>query len=350
MYILRPVTPNLRPALRQHFYQLRQGQGRMATIRKRGKSWRAELCVNTVRDSRTFDTKSEAMTWAVAREAELKVVAPGEDDHSKRTGPDLFGRYLKEVSSIKRGAKWEKIRLLKFMDYHHFKRPLRQITPDHIAHWKQERLKSVSPSTVRREMNLLSHCFETARKDWRWLSDNPCTDVSKPPDGKARDRLISNDEITLIRHALGWPVDGVAATKMQSVAVGFMFAIETGMRMGEICGLTHEDIVGSVATLRQTKNGTARRVPLSKRAVELLSFVPDLWDMKPHQFEALFRKGRDRSGVVGLTFHDTRHEAITRLAKKLDVLELARMVGHKNINQLLVYFNAKAEDIADMLG
>jgi integrase len=287
------------------------------------------------------------MTWAVAREAEIK--ASGEEDHSKHSGPDLFDRYLKEVSSVKRGYKWEKIRLLKFIDYHHFNRPLRQITPDHISHWKQERLKSVSPSTVRREMNLLSHCFETARKDWRWLSDNPCTDVSKPSSAPARDRLISDDEIRLIRASLGWPEDIPAITKMQAVAVGFMFAIETGMRMGEICGLTHDNIIGNVATLPQTKNGTARRVPLSKRAVKLLSFVPDLWQLKPHQFEALFRKGRDRSGVEGLTFHDTRHEAITRLAKKLDVLELARMVGHRDIKQLLTYYNETAENLAAKL-
>jgi integrase len=47
-----------------------------------------------------------------------------------------------------------------------------------------------------------------------------------------------------------------------------------------------------------------------------------------------------------LTFHDTRHEAITRLAAKLNVLDLARMVGHRDIKQLQVYYNAPAEEIA----
>jgi integrase len=50
-----------------------------------------------------------------------------------------------------------------------------------------------------------------------------------------------------------------------------------------------------------------------------------------------------------MTFHDSRHEAITRLASKLNVLELARMVGHTNINQLRTYYNATAEDIASRL-
>lgn len=317
----------------------------MASFRKLKTGWRAEVCKNNVRDSRMFDTKSAAMAWAIEREKEISEGVTARTE----TGPDIFDRYLKEVSAAKRGYKWERIRLIKLIDHPLFDRAASEITPDHISHWKNERLKSVSASTVRREMNLLSHCFETARKDWRWITDNPCTDVSKPSSAPARDRLISEIEVKLIRAALGWPEDMMAVTKMQMVAVGFMFAIETGMRMGEICGLTAENISANVATLPQTKNGTARRVPLSKRAVELLSFVPELWPLKPHQFEALFRKGRDRSGVVGLTFHDTRHEAITRLAKKLDVLELARMVGHRDIKQLLTYYNETAENLAAKL-
>jgi integrase len=65
--------------------------------------------------------------------------------------------------------------------------------------------------------------------------------------------------------------------------------------------------------------------------------------------DALFRKIRARAGIDGLHFHDTRHEAITRLAKKLDVLPLARMTGHKNIQELMTYYNATASEIAERL-
>jgi integrase len=61
---------------------------------------------------------------------------------------------------------------------------------------------------------------------------------------------------------------------------------------------------------------------------------------------ALFRKAHIAAGVDNLTFHDSRHEAITRLAKKLDVLTLARMVGHRDIRMLMVYYNKSAADIA----
>lgn len=65
--------------------------------------------------------------------------------------------------------------------------------------------------------------------------------------------------------------------------------------------------------------------------------------------DALFRKVRDKAGIENLHFHDTRHEAITRLSKKLDVLALARMIGHRDIKELMTYYNESASDISKKL-
>ncbi|MCB1764228.1 MAG: site-specific integrase, partial [Gammaproteobacteria bacterium] len=62
-----------------------------------------------------------------------------------------------------------------------------------------------------------------------------------------------------------------------------------------------------------------------------------------------FRKIKNRTQIENLTFHDTRHEAITRLSKKLDVLDLARMVGIRDLKILMVYYNATASEIAERL-
>jgi integrase len=142
------------------------------------------------------------------------------------------------------------------------------------------------------------------------------------------------------------------------VAVAFLFAIETAMRSGEILGLTIHtvDKAARVAHLPLTKNGGARDVPLSTRALELLELLPaveegmPLFNLGDQSRDALFRKGRDRSGIKNLTFHDTRHEAITRLAKKLQPLALARMTGHTDLNELMTYYNESAADIAAQLG
>ena len=85
-----------------------------------------------------------------------------------------------------------------------------------------------------------------------------------------------------------------------------------------------------------TKSGTRRRVPLSKEAIRILRQVKCDFKLSSEQISSLFRKARDMSGVKNLHFHDTRHQAITNLAEKLEVLELARMVGIKDLKILMV--------------
>ncbi len=126
------------------------------------------------------------------------------------------------------------------------------------------------------------------------------------------------------------------------------------MRAGEIVGLEWDriDLDGQSCRLPLTKNGTAREVPLSKEAVRLLMELPKadpVFGLNSRQLDAMWRKIRDAAKVENLTFHDSRHVAITRLARKIDVLDLARIVGHKDLRMLLSYYNASASDIAKLL-
>jgi integrase len=75
-----------------------------------------------------------------------------------------------------------------------------------------------------------------------------------------------------------------------------------------------------------------------------------VFGLQPRQVDALFRKARDRAGIADLHWHDSRHTAITRLAQRLHVLDLARMVGHRDLKQLQTYYNPAAEDLAAKLG
>lgn len=324
----------------------------MASIRKQKVGWRAEVCVNGVRESATRDTKQEAEAWAAMRAAELRggvaaVVA-------KYTVRDVFLRYQREVSPTKRGARWEMLRIDTFLESPLAAVPLPDLAPAHVAAWRDSRLASVKSSTVNRDLNVISNAFEVARREWGWLQINPCSGVRRPKDPPPRDRRISDREIEMVRLALNFPDDGPARSVMQRVAVAFLFAIETAMRLGEICNLTPADIVGPVAALRETKNGRSRQVPLSSRALELISMVEGVenglvFGMSSEAAGAMFRKCV--SPVIhDLTFHDTRHEAITRLADRLDVLDLARMVGHTNLKMLMVYYNRSALELAGRLG
>ena len=112
-----------------------------------------------------------------------------------------------------------------------------------------------------------------ARREWEWVAASPTTNVRRPRDAESRDHRISQDKIDRFTLASGFDECPVTKVK-QRVGVAFLFAIETAIPAGEICGLKPTSIDGPVATLYNTKNGTRRRVPLSKRAIELLSFLP----------------------------------------------------------------------------
>ena len=331
----------------------------VASIRQRGKKWHVEVYRLGVRKGKSFDTRRAAAAWAAVTEADI--TARHERGEYDTTGPglrtvrDMMDRYLAEVTPTKRGVRNETARLRAFMRDPIAAVSLASIAAPDIAAWRDRRLEAVSSASVARDMNLMVSIFTRAVKEWHWLTANPCSGVQRPKDSPPRERRISDAEIAAICHACGFDPAGdhLAVTKPQRAAVAFLFAIETAMRAGEICGLTGGDVKGNVARLDMTKNGYGRDVPLSSRALTLLARLPStdgpLFDITAGTLDALFRKYRDKAMVAGLHFHDTRHEAISRLALKIDVLDLARMTGHRDIRMLMRYYHRSASDVAGQL-
>lgn len=315
----------------------------MATFEKRGARWRVQVCVRGRRESATFTTKSMAASWALEREADPDEV------RTTHTLGDALTRYLRDVTPTKRGAKYEERRIKSWLrDAKLCGYRLDEVTPDVIGQLRDKRLAQVAPGTVLRELVVMSAVFESARREWQWCRANPVRDVRKPPAPPHRERLISDAERDALTAALG--LQGDAPTLLQhQVAIAFLIALETAMRAGEVI-TAKPDLKSRVARLGLTKNGSRRDVPLSTRAVELYNLLPGGFTVSSATLDVLFRKARDRAGLEDLTFHDSRHTAITRLADKLDVLELARMTGHKNPKSLMVYYNKPASEIAKRLG
>ncbi len=305
-----------------------------------------EICVAGIRKSKTFDTKTKAKMWAIEEESLLRKQAGGVS-HTHTLG-DIFDRYAEEVSNNKKGARWEIVRLNKFKSYPLAGIKLADLKREDFERWIDSR-RDVKPSTINRELNLMSHCLTQARR-WRLMSANPLTDLKRPKNPPHRDRLISQAERDLILHALNYSEESPPIQHQQKVALAFLFALETAMRANEICGIRKEHIQGRTVFLPETKNGTSRYVPLSSEALRLLDRLESNgFELKSGSLSTTFRKAVIRAGIPNLTFHDTRHQAITALAKKLGVLDLARMVGHRDIKQLMTYFNKSAEDLAQQL-
>ncbi|WP_146589920.1 tyrosine-type recombinase/integrase [Puniceibacterium confluentis] len=319
----------------------------MASIRKHAKGWRAEVARQGVRKSMMFPTRQEAKDWAARQEYEI--LNSGKLAAAKPFG-EVMDRYAREVSSTKRGARWEIIRLEKMRRDRIASVQVGKLAAVDFSDWRDRRLREVAPSSVLREMELMSSVLTVARRDWGMIAVNPMKDVRRPRAPNKRDRLPTADEMDRLAFVAGEDLTKSTARAFHA----FLFAIETAMRAGEITGLTwnHIHIDQCFAHLPETKNGTARDVPLSAEAVRLLQALPHsdrVFGLTSASLDALWRSVRDRAGADGLTFHDSRHVAITRLSRKLDVLALARMVGHKNISELMTYYDATAADLAKRL-
>lgn len=323
---IKPVT--IRPLFTR---ELRE----MATFRKEGIGWRAEVFRQGVRKSQAgFLTKAAAVAWAGQVEAEIMAGVRGE--MPDKTFGDVLDRYLRDVSSLKKGYRWEEVRITLVKRARIAQVALKRLNATHVAEWRDERLKTVSAASVRREWNLLSHACEIARQEWKWLRVNPFREIRRPASPIHRDQIFTDADLKELKKQATSP-----ARKEAFRAV--LFAIETGMRASEILKCK---VSGRVARLEDTKNGTRRDVPLSERAVELYG---DGFTLSSASLDVHFRDMRDKAGLDHLHFHDTRRTAITRLSKKLNPLELAAMVGHKDLKMLLVYYNESAEEIARKL-
>lgn len=318
----------------------------MASIRKVGNKWKAEIERKGVRKAKRFATRQEAKDWA-AREEFL--ITGGEKVAATITFADLMQRYSREVSPTKRGRRWEQIRLEKLCRDPLAKKRVSDVDAAALSKWRDKRLGEVKPNTVRREMELMSAVFTQAVKEWGLLRSSPMANVRKPAPGRPRDRLPTADEIDRLRAAAG-----DLNTYTGRAFHAFMFSIETAMRAGEVCGLRweHIDLDRRVAHLPMTKNGRPRDVPLSTAARDMLIALEGfnrVFNLSPRQLDANWRKLKGKARVEGLNYHDSRHAAITALAKKVEVMDLARIVGHTNVSQLLTYYNESAADIAKKL-
>lgn len=338
----------------------------MATYRKVKTGWRAQVERRGVFRSRTFPTKAEAVAWATQEEAAILAGARGE--YPERTLTEAIDRYRREVTSKKKreAARADNLRfdalIRDFPDL--AGKVLHRITAADLSEWKNARLATVSGSSVLREAQQLRPVWTLARREWRWTGESPWPDVSLPGKAHARTRKAVWQEVRLMLRSVGYR-PGVAPSRPQEEAVwAYMVALHTAMRSGEILRLSRStvDLQRRVYRLDQHKTDAAvgaRLVPFTQRAARLLRVLDDAaaGDGRDRYFtisdasrDVLYRKVRDRLMIDGLRFHDARGTALTWLARRYDVMTLARISGHKNINELFnTYYRESAEDVAARL-
>lgn len=260
-------------------------------------------------------------------------------------------RYVEVVSIEKKGWMQELYRSSVIKKYEISDKFMHEISSVDIAEYRDERLntvniktnKLISGNTVRLELAMLSALFKVAEVEWGVCKLNPVTVVRKPKVSKGRDRRLKSYEERKIAKFL--------KEESHDVYTIFYLAIETAMRQGEILGLAWENInlqIG-VAHLPETKNGTWRDVPLSKKARELLQNMSpqvcgNVFKYTSNGFKSKWRKSIKHLKIEDLHFHDLRHEAISRLFElgTLNMMEVAAISGHKSLNMLKRYTHLRA--------
>lgn len=321
-------------------------------VRRQGAGWRAEVARMGVRKSAVFATKAEAKDWGIKEEGALLAAKRGV--FPKKTFADAMDAYIEKVSAKKAGERAERLRLeaLKRDFPTLAAKQLSRITTADLAEWRDARLLKVTKGSVQRDINLLSHVFTKARDEWKWMGPSPFAGMEAPGDNPSRERLPASSEVRRILRWLGYVTGERPKTKQAQTAFAFLMSLRTGMRAGEVLQLGPKTVEGSVATVKhkmQYRTGKPRKVPLSRHALRLLKGFKG-FTLTSESLDALFRKARDSLLIEDLHFHDARAAALTRFSRKVDVFELARISGHKDIRILLnTYYRTTSAEIASRL-
>lgn len=335
----------------------------MAYLRKVNGGWRAEVERRGVRDSLTLPTKSAASQWATRREAEI--LAADGLQWPRKTVADALARYEREVTPGKAGARAERLRLAAVArDFPALAAMvISKVTAADLAAWRDARLAKVTPGAVQRDINILRHVWAVAAREWGWTPQpTPWAALRLPGNNPPRTRLLGWREVRRILRRCGFVTGQAPRTGLQGVAWAFLVSLRTAMRAGEVMGLTAAavDLQRGVVTLdaHKTVAQVGRRlVPLTPAGVRLLRVLvasaPDdarLIGLSPASLDTLFRRITRQVLVADAHFHDARATALTSMSRRMDVLTLARISGHRDLSLLLsTYYRERAEDVAARL-
>ena len=298
----------------------------------------------------SFRLRADAEAWARKVEGEQERGTWRDGAEAERTTlREAIDRYGRDVTVRKRGAAQERSVLRTLAGERIAGQMLSRIGSHDVASLRDQwRREGLSAGTIKRRMTTLRHVYTVARREWGMSGlANPVLDVTLDPENNARSRRVSQAEIEAICEATG----------SAELAAVIRLAVETACRRGELCAMRweHVDLKARTAHLPHTKNGHARTVPLSSRAVDVLHALPRRLDgrvfgLRPDSVSQAFARAAQRAGIEGVHLHDLRHEATSRLAERLQAHELAKVTGHGDTRMLMRYYHPRATDLAKKLG
>ena len=333
----------------------------MASIEKRtssnGKtSWRVKVRLKGLpTESASFERKTDAQKWAASIESAIRENRHFKTTEAKRhTLNELIDRYIRDVLPTKPKSMGKQKAMLEWWKGEIGNYALSDVSPaliaesrDKLAAGKTKRGTQRNPATVVRYLAALSVCFTHAVKEWGWIDDSPMRKVTKPKESRGRVRFLSDDERARL-------LKGCKESSNAYLYPAVVLALSTGMRSGEIMGLTWDvvDLNRGRAILHETKNGERRAVAITGHALEVVKEMSKVRRIdsnllfpskenppqKPIDLRAPWLAALKKADIQDFKFHDLRHSAASYLAMNgASLAEIAEVLGHKTLQMVKRY-------------
>ena len=211
--------------------------------------------------------------------------------------------------------------------------------------------EGAKPSTINRELSMLSKAFNLAVKEWEWIEKRP--HISKEKEDNERDRWLTNDEEKrLLLNCSDWLKDLV------------VFALNTGLRQGEQLSLewTHVNLLRKTVTIQKTKSGKSKTIPLNQIAHNILIQRSEIRSIKNDfvfingfggkidrsNLRRSFNSALNKAKIEDFHWHDLRHTFATRLAQNgVDIYKIAKLLGHQNVTMTQRYAHHCPDSLRD---
>lgn len=333
----------------------------MATFRRRGKRWQAQVRRLGTFESTTFDTKAAAEKWARRIEGEIDQGSALGRERVTGTVADLLTAYEAEARKVRPLGR-SKLGVLKQLHEGLGSLPLRSLTGDAIlAHCRRRREGGAGPVTVGLDLSLLGTVLRSAHAlTGRRLSDEAVRQARaalRPAGmiGKSRERSRIATQEEVDRLCAHWEGN---SRQLLPLAEFVRFAVITGMRREEIARLRWEDLdeTSKLIVIRDRKDprrkvGNDQAVPLLFGALVIIRRQPRdgefIFPVRAESVSTLFPRACQAVGIVGLRFHDLRHTAVTRMFQRgMSLEEVALVSGHRTWQQLRRYTHLRPVDLA----
>src|SRR5690606_29443600 len=126
--------------------------------------------------SRSFIHRQDAEKWARSVELGLdRTLLPSDPRVLRQISlGDLVRRYMEAVSPRKKSCEIERIELRAFLRHQICAKKVSELRTVDFADYRDERLRAVKPTSLKRTLAPIRHLFEVARKEWGLpISENP---------------------------------------------------------------------------------------------------------------------------------------------------------------------------------